>query len=73
MAGFASRHQPLSYVWRGKVSEGGITIWTDISKWNDGRLPDIPVNAIAMENLVEGIELILYQDISWTRLFCKGL
>ena len=29
-------------------------------------------DAYVLENLVEGIELILNQDTSWTTLFCKG-
>jgi photosystem II stability/assembly factor-like uncharacterized protein len=81
MAGFGSRHQPLSHVWRGKVSETGTTIWTDISKWNGGKLPDVPVNAIVIENdtpdtMYIGTDVGVFKTINgggkWTR-FSQGL
>ena len=81
IAGFGSRQEPLSHVWRGKVSEGGVTIWTDISKWNNGRLPDIPVNAIVIEpnapnTMYIGTDIGVYRTIdggsTWTR-FSQGL
>jgi photosystem II stability/assembly factor-like uncharacterized protein len=80
MAGFGSRQQPLSHVWRGKVSETA-TSWTDISKWNGGRLPDIPVNAIAIEpdtpdTMYIGTDLGVFKTNNggsmWTR-FSQGL
>lgn len=40
MSGFRASH-----VWRGEVPANGTATWTDIS----GNLPDIPVNAIAIE------------------------
>jgi hypothetical protein len=84
MAGFGSRQQPLSHVWRGKVSETGTittTAWTDISRWNEGRLPDIPINAIAIEpntpdTIYIGTDVGVFRTINggstWTR-FSQGL
>jgi photosystem II stability/assembly factor-like uncharacterized protein len=45
MAGFGSAH-----VWRGVVGGGGTNAaWTDISGTAPNRLPDIPVNALAID------------------------
>ena len=80
MAGFGSREQPLSHVWRGTALESGTT-WIDISKWNGGRLPDIPVNAIAIEpdapdTIYIGTDVGVFRTINegstWTR-FSHGL
>ena len=77
IAGFGSRQEPLSHVWRGKVSEGGVTIWTDISKWNNGRLPDIPVNAIVIEpnapnTMYIGTDIGVYRTID-RRLYLDAI
>jgi photosystem II stability/assembly factor-like uncharacterized protein len=42
-SGFGTGH-----VWRGAVATGGTT-WTDVSGTGAGRLPDIPVNALAID------------------------
>ena len=44
MSGFGTAH-----VWRGSVPASGPATWTDISGTGSGRLPDIPVNALAIE------------------------
>lgn len=81
IAGFGSRQQPLSHVWRGNVLETGTTTWTDISRWNGGRLPDIPVNAIVIEpnrpdTIYIGTDIGVFRTINgsstWTR-FSQGL
>jgi hypothetical protein len=43
MSGFGTAH-----VWRGMFATGGTT-WTDVSGTGVGRLPDIPVNALAID------------------------
>lgn len=44
MSGFGTAH-----VWRGSVPNIGPATWNDISGTGTGRLPDIPVNALAIE------------------------
>src|SRR5207237_2875469 len=44
MSGFGSPH-----VWRGVVPASGPATWLDISGSDTGRLPDIPVNALAID------------------------
>ena len=44
MSGFGTAH-----VWRGSIPASGPATWTDISGTGAGRLPDIPVNALAIE------------------------
>ncbi len=44
MAGFGKPH-----IWRGAVRTNGPATWTDISGTGSGRLPDIPINSLAIE------------------------
>jgi photosystem II stability/assembly factor-like uncharacterized protein len=47
MGGFLKEPRPR--IWRGEVPEDGVAGWTDISGKGNNMLPDIPINAIAIE------------------------
>jgi len=49
MAGVGTTDNPLIHVWRGEVADGNIARWFDISGHENGRLPNTPVNCIAIE------------------------
>jgi photosystem II stability/assembly factor-like uncharacterized protein len=76
MSGFGTAH-----VWRGTVATTGTTTWTDISGTGAGRLPDIPVNALAIEptapdTIYIATDIAVYRTIdggtTWTQ-FSQGL
>jgi photosystem II stability/assembly factor-like uncharacterized protein len=39
----------IPHVWQGVIGANGMTTWTDVSGTGDGRLPDIPVNALVID------------------------
>jgi hypothetical protein len=50
MSGFGSVASPLAHIWRGTVSASGTSaVWTNISGTGAATLPDIPVNALAID------------------------
>jgi photosystem II stability/assembly factor-like uncharacterized protein len=51
MAGFYSNDDYGGHVWRGSVPTTGVASWVDISgkRGTQGRLPNVPVNAISIE------------------------
>jgi photosystem II stability/assembly factor-like uncharacterized protein len=51
MAGYYSNDDYGGHVWRGSVPTTGVAQWVDISgeRSTQGRLPNVPVNAIAIE------------------------
>jgi photosystem II stability/assembly factor-like uncharacterized protein len=83
MAGFGSKEKPRSHVWRGRISSKDETAkWEDITPHsNEGRIIDVPVNAVVIDDLVQEI-MYIGTDIgvfrtnnagkSWTK-FSEGL
>jgi photosystem II stability/assembly factor-like uncharacterized protein len=49
MAGVGSTDKPLVHVWRGNITDQGLATWNDISGNGNGRLPDTPVNCLAID------------------------
>jgi hypothetical protein len=84
MAGFGSKEQPLSHVWRGIVPKDNIGTpeWTDINPRSDkGEIIDIPVNAIVIDDqkpeiMYIGTDIGVFRTIdsgkSWIK-FSEGL
>jgi photosystem II stability/assembly factor-like uncharacterized protein len=76
MAGFGTAH-----IWQGAVPLSGTATWTDISGTGTGRLPDIPINALAIEpgsasTMYVGTDIGVFSTTnggsSWTQ-FSQGL
>jgi hypothetical protein len=78
MSGFG-----ISHVWRGAVATGGLSAaWTNISGTGAGVLPDIPVNALALDPVAPyntyyiATDVAVYRTINagatWTQ-FSQGL
>jgi len=77
VSGFGTPH-----VFHGEVpSNGGVAAWTDVSGTGDNRLPDIPVNAIVIEDanpatVYVGTDVGVFRSLdagkNWT-WFSKGL
>jgi photosystem II stability/assembly factor-like uncharacterized protein len=50
MAGYGSQPKPLSHIWLREVSEDKQDTWHNISGEGNGKLPDTPINAIAIDD-----------------------
>jgi hypothetical protein len=49
MAGYGSQPKPLSHIWLRDISEDNQDTWHNISGEGNGKLPDTPINAIAID------------------------
>jgi hypothetical protein len=50
MAGYGSQAEPLSHIWLREISEDDQDTWHNISGEGNGKLPDTPINAIAIDH-----------------------
>ena len=50
MAGYGSQGEPVSHIWLREISEDNQDIWHNISGEGNGKLPDTPINAIAIDH-----------------------
>jgi hypothetical protein len=50
MAGYGSQLKPISHIWLRNISEDKQDTWQNINGEGNGRLPDTPINAIAIDH-----------------------